>query len=308
MLVGTPLTHAAAQVGMGTADLAEAIAAYRSAGRAALDVPAWWQVRIRFRDWAHAETRVAQVLAPELDHAVARGVLRGWWYIRKYPCWRLRFQLTSPTEHEDAKRVLAAALDRLIEDDAGETWWSTPYEPETVAFGGPCGVDLAHRLFALDTHHFLTYLRNATGAAVGRHELSLLLLNRLFQAARLDDHERGDVWHRVVQARPMPTECEPERLRDLAGQVGRLFTANPTHESLGGEGGPLGFAVEWFDEIADVGSRLADAARDGHLERGVRAVLAKHVIFHWNRFGIETHRQARYARAARAVLLDGVTS
>lgn len=34
------------------------------------------------------------------------------------------------------------------------------------------------------------------------------------------------------------------------------------------------------------GRTLATAATDGTLERGVRNILAHHVIFHWNRLGL----------------------
>jgi hypothetical protein len=40
----------------------------------------------------------------------------------------------------------------------------------------------------------------------------------------------------------------------------------------------------------------------GALDRGVRAVLAKHVIFAWNRLGLSHARQSILANVAKAVV------
>ena len=89
VLAGTPLATAAA-------DLADAIKLYRAAGRAVLeaqtDSRGWYQVRVEFADWDTAEHAVATHLWPKLAQAETAGVVSSWWYIRKAPCWRLRFQ------------------------------------------------------------------------------------------------------------------------------------------------------------------------------------------------------------------------
>jgi hypothetical protein len=68
--------------------------------------------------------------------------------------------------------------------------------------------------------------------------------------------------------------------------------------------GPLHFAVLWSDAFTAAGRRLADAARDGVLERGLHDVLGNHVIFHWNRLGLPADTRAILARAARETLLN----
>jgi len=62
--------------------------------------------------------------------------------------------------------------------------------------------------------------------------------------------------------------------------------------------GPLGFASGWAAAFEHAGTTLAGAARDGTLTRGLRAILAHHVIFHWNRIGLTSRTQGILATAA----------
>lgn len=48
----------------------------------------------------------------------------------------------------------------------------------------------------------------------------------------------------------------------------------------------------------DAGQSLAIAAGRANLERGIRAILAHHVIFHWNRLGFDVGTQHALAHAA----------
>jgi hypothetical protein len=53
------------------------------------------------------------------------------------------------------------------------------------------------------------------------------------------------------------------------------------------------------------GQALADAAHAGNLQLGLRGILARHILFHWNRMGFTTRQQAIYSRAARETILGG---
>jgi hypothetical protein len=96
VLAGTPLRGAAADTGMHPDELEDAIAVYQAAGAAALDTQGaddgWQQVRIQITDWEAAELAAATRLAPGLRHAHDAGVIDQWWFIRKAPCWRLRWR------------------------------------------------------------------------------------------------------------------------------------------------------------------------------------------------------------------------
>ncbi|MCX2968612.1 MULTISPECIES: thiopeptide-type bacteriocin biosynthesis protein [Streptomyces] len=312
VLAGTPLETAAAQAPMEPAHLIEAIEAYKAAGRAALEAQAdqrdWYQTRIRFTDWDSAERIAAARLGPQLQQAQEAGTIAQWWFLRKHPCWRLRCRPGPKATTTEMTAAVSAVLDTMAADGAVERWWESLYEPEELTFGGPAGMDIAHALFHADSRGTVDCLRHTFGlpnqAAVGRRELSVLLCSTLFRGARQDDNEQADIWHRVVRERPLAAEPSPDQLNGMIPGLRRLISldTSPTG-TLFAVHGPLAFAAEWSEAFAHTGRRLADAARDGTLERGLRGVLASHVIFHWNRLGLPAATQAVLARAARTALL-----
>lgn len=312
VLAGTPLDQAAAQAPMEPAHLAEAVEAYKAAGRAALEAQVglrdWYQVRIQFTDWDSAERIAAARLGPQLQQAQETGTIAEWWFLRKYPCWRLRCRPGPKATRTEMKAAVGAVLDTMAADGAVERWWESLYEPEELTFGGPAGMDIAHDLFHADSRGTLEYLRHTPGmpnqVAVGRRELSVLLCSTLFRGARQDTGEQADIWHRVVRERPLAAEPSPDKLNGMIPGLRRLISldTSPTG-TLFAPHGPLAFAAEWSEAFATTGRRLADAARDGTLERGLRDALASHVIFHWNRLGLPAATQAVLTRAARTTLL-----
>lgn len=94
VLAGTGTDTAAARAGLEPADLDAAVAVYQQAGHQALaqqaGPPAWRQLYIQFTDWAKAEQIAVDHFAPVLDQAQQDGLISGWWFIRKHPCWRMR--------------------------------------------------------------------------------------------------------------------------------------------------------------------------------------------------------------------------
>jgi thiopeptide-type bacteriocin biosynthesis protein len=298
VLAGTDLHIAAASIGMAPADLDDAVQTYRAAGLTALERRAdqeWYQVRVQFPDWNTAESVATAELGPRLDELQASGALSGWWFVRKHPCWRLRMH------HADTTAV-DRRLDELTDTRTLTRWWPTIYEPETAAFGGPGGMETAHELFCADSRGVLDYLRHPT-PALGRRELSVLLISALLRTAGLDWFERGDVFHRVAQLRPAPASADTGRIETLTGNV-RTLLALPTEGSaLFAADGPAAYAEPWLTAFETAGHQLGAAAADGQLDRGVRAVLTHLIIFHWNRLGISATAQSILARAAATATL-----
>jgi thiopeptide-type bacteriocin biosynthesis protein len=72
---------------------------------------------------------------------------------------------------------------------------------------------------------------------------------------------------------------------------------------LVGPDGTLGHVATWSTAFHTVGTALGELARRGVLRRGLRSVLAHHVIFHWNRFGLPYDAQSVLARASQEVVL-----
>lgn len=304
VLAGQPVNTVAARHELERGDLTEAVDLYDQAGQDALyDRSAdatWWQANLEFDDWNHAEETVVAHLAPVLDSLAQTGVLHSWWFIRKAPCWRLRLR---PGDSDKLHARASAQLDRLVECDRLAAWRPSYYEPEVLAFGGPVGIRIAHDLFSADSANLLAHLRTGQ-MPLGRREFSMLLCTELFRAAGQESFEAADVWNRVAHLRSPGSEIQAEAglVQQLRGVLsydtspdGPLFTSD----------GPLVSGHSWAAAFHVCGRHLARAANHGNLHRGLRRVLAHHVIFHWNRLGLGVQTQQALAHAAAKALLDG---
>ncbi|MEU5425591.1 thiopeptide-type bacteriocin biosynthesis protein [Streptomyces olivoreticuli] len=259
----------------------------------------WLQMNLQFTDWASAEQVAADHVVPLLDRAEEDGVATQWWYIRKYPCWRLRLRPHGHTTEDQIRAV----FDGLTASGRLDRCWPGVYEPETAAFGDAEGMQVAHELFHADSRAILNLHRHED-IPVGRRELSSLLCGTLMRAAALEWYEQGDVWHHVARMRPLPDDVPRDRLEELAEGLRHLMLADTTPDgSLMGKDGPLAFAADWVGAFREAGAALGEAARAGVLDRGLRHVLAYHVIFHWNRLGLPARQQSILAWAARGVIL-----
>ncbi|MGH3565521.1 MAG: thiopeptide-type bacteriocin biosynthesis protein [Pseudonocardia sp.] len=267
----------------------------------------WRQVFVHFHDYAAAEHTGAVHIGPTMTSAEAAGEITSWFFIRKNPCWRLRFLPAHDSTEQDAAALVYQRLDTL--HDAGHiaNWVETIYEPETYAFGGPAGMSLAHHLFHADSRHTLAYL-SSQGASTSagrdqRRELSVLLCSTLIRGAGQDWYEQADIWARVAQIRPDPPDLPSDRLSNLESGLRRLMAADTSPTSpLLHRHGSLAFLAEWAAAFAEAGQTLGDLAHNATLTRGLRAVLAHHLIFHWNRLGLPSTTQSLLAHTAKAVV------
>ncbi|MGW4730532.1 thiopeptide-type bacteriocin biosynthesis protein [Streptomyces shenzhenensis] len=300
VLGGEPIADAAHRARMLPGRLADAVERYRAAGRAALDAsPAdWHQVYIQFAHYPTAEPAFRAYLLPSL-----RGTHVGaWWFLRKHPCWRLRLQHSPDTMAGDAIAHVSEALDSAVSWGVVKDWWPSLYEPETLAFGGPDGMTIAHSVFHTDSVGVLDYQQNTTGGATGldAKATSLLITSLFLRAAGLEWGEQGDVWGQVEARRPLAEDIPPDKVSSLADSMRQLLLRDTGPALANGPLTPLG---NWVTGMEHGGRALADAARDGRLGLGLRGVLARHVLFHWNRMGFNARQQAIWSRAAREAAL-----
>lgn len=260
----------------------------------------WPQYGIACTDRSAAEQVATEELHPELTNLVADGAITSWWFIRKPPGLRLRYL---PVD-ERARGRLDTLLDGLAAAGRITEWTPGIYEPEIHAFGGPAGMDVAHELFQHDSRHLLSYLarQRATGTAeLGPRELGVLLFSVLMRAAGLDWYEQGDVWARVAEERPATDMTH--RSERLKKAVHRLMTANAGPRSSLVSAGPLSVLADWITEFDHAGRQLADLNRRGLLERGLRGVVAHHVIFQWNRLGLSAADQSALSALAKEIVM-----
>ncbi|MEU3985483.1 methyltransferase, FxLD system [Streptomyces sp. NPDC026672] len=252
----------------------------------------WQQHNITFVDRESAQRTIAGRLGPTLIEAEADGQLTSWWYMNKQP-WPLRYLADKPSP------AIESLLSDLIGDGVAVSCLPCVYEPETDAFGGPEAMDAAHELFHSDSRHLLTY--QPSSKHLGRRETAVLLASVMMRGAGLDWFEQGDVWAKVAALRPADNPPPPERAAELAPPIRKLMTADA--HSLCRPGGPLHPHEEWVTAFERTGATLADLAARGSLTRGLRAIIAHHVIFHANRAGLLRDDQSALSHIAREVVM-----
>ncbi|MFJ7279805.1 methyltransferase, FxLD system [Kitasatospora sp. NPDC098663] len=250
-------------------------------------MPSWHQYSIEFTDPATIEHTAARHLAPALTRAQHDGRIDTWWFIRKPPGLRLRYQTTGP-----GPDPVPELLDGLSTEPVA-AWTQGIYEPETLAFGGPDAMTVAHTLFHHDSRELLERAAADQRPALGQRETTMLLYSALLRSAGLDWFEQGDTWSKVQNLRPLPTSQlpSPERAERLGEAIRPLMTANPASV-------PGLLPASWTGTFERAGQQLAALNRDGRLERGLRSVLAHHFIFHANRAGLSGRDQAVLAALA----------
>lgn len=255
--------------------------------------PSWRQLNVPFENDGTVERDLVTRLGPVLTQLDNQGMIDAWFFMRKRPCLRLRLLPTQESVASDALDVLHEHFPEAVR---------VLYEPEVHAFGGDAGMALAHTLFHQDSRYLLTYLGDGP-AAVGHRELATLLCSRLFRAAGQDWYEQGDIWARIAGNRRPAHELAPETVQSLQPGVRRLMTVD-TAEMARDPGSGLSFATGWFAAFDSAGQQLARLAREGALERGLRAVLTHHVLFAFNRMGLTPAAQTLLAHTAKGVVFD----
>jgi len=262
------------------------------------DSRSWRQVNIAFPDWAQAEPTVLARLAPQLCAAETEGLIDAWFFVRKRPCWRVRYLAAAGA---GAQARIERHLDELTASRCIGGWTRAVYEPEVHAFGGARAMAASHRLFHHDSRYLLAYLKDEDGAEPGhRREMSIMLCSILMRAAGQDWYEQGDVWARVACHREPPDSCSPNAPGTLPAAVRRLMSVDA--ESQMRDSAPLAHAARWADAYNAAGRELTGLAAAGLLHRGLRDILAHHVIFAWNRLGLPYAAQAVLAATAKTAV------
>lgn len=227
----------------------------------------WWHAAISFPGTAGVTPQAAAALTAALAG-------QRYHFLRKHGGLRLR-----------TGQPAAEALDQLAAAGLLAGWTQGIYEPETRAFGGPAGMGIAHEEFCADSPAALA----GTGSP-GTRERAILLISALNRAAGLDPFEAGDVWAKIADLRPRVDPPGPARRAAATAAMQRLLNADAAQRDAPESGWPERVAA--FEEA---GRRLARLTAAGQLSRGLRAILAHHAIFAFNRAGVTPADQAAAA-------------
>jgi protein-L-isoaspartate(D-aspartate) O-methyltransferase len=230
----------------------------------------WWHASVAFPD---PHTDAAHALATALTG-------RRFHFLRKDAGVRLR-----------TEQPAADLLDQLVAEQHIIGWTSGIYEPETHAFGGPEGMQVAHDVFCADSPAAL-----AETGSPGTRERSVMLLSAMIREAGLDPFEAGDVYARWAALRPTISPPQGPALEKAVSAMRRLMNADAARRPDAEAG--------WGERVAafeGAGRRLRRLAADGRLIRGIRGVIAHHAIFAFNRAGVPADVQAATAWLGRHV-------
>ncbi|WP_051704176.1 thiopeptide-type bacteriocin biosynthesis protein [Glycomyces sp. NRRL B-16210] len=266
-----------------------------------LTADTWLQAAVRLTDPSRAERYFAGILWPAIWSCMQDHVLGGWFFVRKTPWWRLRYRPAPGIEPEQARSRITEILTGLQSRPYLAEFNHQIYEPECTAFGGPQAMDIAHRFFNHDSAFVSEYLGHLHRRPVldQRKELSLLLCTAMTRAAGQEWYEHGDIWARIAAVRGnnprLPTD--PDTAAEAAWH---LLTADPDATFARRLPDDLSHrAAGALTEYRTAGIALRGLADRGQLQRGLRDVLAHHILFAWNRIGLSIPDQQTLARAAR---------
>jgi protein-L-isoaspartate(D-aspartate) O-methyltransferase len=249
----------------------------------------WQQADATFPDRSTAGHLFTTQVGPVLRQAEADGAIASWFFLRKEQ-WRLRWLPASPAANGTLLNALASATPSL-------TWTIVVCELEPHAFGGNAAMTVACDLFHADSRHLLDWLPDPH-RPLGQREISALLCGALLRGAGLDWFEQGDVWARVSDLRRHQPVIPGGHAEDLHSAMRTLMRADTSVISDPAHAGPLSGYHAWITAFDHAGQSLARLHRDGQLTRGLRAVLAHHLIFHFNRAGLTGTEQATMAALA----------
>ncbi|MEU1321751.1 methyltransferase, FxLD system [Streptomyces microflavus] len=252
----------------------------------------WHQHNITFIDRDSARHAIDERVGPTLITAETAGQLTNWWFMNKQP-WPLRYLADEPSP------IIESLLSDLVGEGAVVSWLPCVYEPECAAFGGPDAMKAAHGLFHSDSRHLLTYQPGPEH--LGRKETAVLLASVMMRGAGLDWFEQADVWAKVAALRPVTSALSPARVAELTPFVRKLMSADAHALSL--RDGPLHGHGAWVTAFERTGATLARLAQRGALTRGLRAVIAHHIIFHANRAGLLRDDQSALSNIAREAVM-----
>ncbi|GFN07889.1 O-methyltransferase [Streptomyces microflavus] len=252
----------------------------------------WHQHNITFIDRDSARHAIDERVGPALITAETAGQLTAWWFMNKQP-WPLRYLADEPSP------IIESLLSDLVGEGAVVSWLPCVYEPECAAFGGPDAMKAAHGLFHSDSRHLLTYQPGPEH--LGRKETAVLLASVMMRGAGLDWFEQADVWAKVAALRPVTSALSPARVAELTPFVRKLMSADAHALSL--RDGPLHGHGAWVTAFERTGATLARLAQRGALTRGLRAIIAHHIIFHANRAGLLRDDQSALSNIAREAVM-----
>ena len=256
----------------------------------------WIYLRVAVKPGAQTSVAICEV-ASCIDECNNHVAISQWWWLNKWdplgPALRVRIQTPTASARETTHLLLSCLEKRGLEATLPR------YEPELLLFGGHDGIEIAHRLFAIDSMFLVSWLRSteARNLPVVPPGLSFALVMHLARGAGLDLFEQWDLFDRLAAKRTAGPEQNATEASCI--RIVKQLLAAPAESLLPIFSDPLRVLVKkHLDNLQNVGMQIAQAYFGGRLDCGLREFLVPVVLFHWNRIGLAASAQGGFARAA----------
>jgi thiopeptide-type bacteriocin biosynthesis protein len=257
--------------------------------------PEWRQVNLQFKTtengpcipWGEIDKRCSAWLAD--------GLIRRWFFVRKPPGLRLRFEQAESSRIDEAIQQWRVDCAELLTDTDCSRVVAVRhgvYEPECERMGGVQGIELLHQILCAITPIAIG-IEQAQSGSEARYPIAALGANSFIQNALLDSAEITDVWQRLngvfEGAAALPDPATRSALTDPTG-----FRAGLPVE--------VSFLADAALQLAHLfGTEARALANCGGLAVGLRAWLVDAVLFQWNIFGLGLDLSAMAAMVSGAL-------
>ncbi len=252
----------------------------------------WLYVKI-YTGKATADEVLVESVRPLVRETIAKGAVDRWFFIRYGdPEWHLRLRLHGkPGQlHQDVLPRLQSALASLLESGRIWRWQLDTYERELERYGGAGGIELAERLFSIDSDAVLELLAGSEGdeGAVARWQLCLRGIDLLLSDLGLDLEAKS----RLVTALRESFGEEFGVEAPFTKQLARRFRSDRSviEDALApsyGTGHPLAYGFSLLEQrsqlLAPIAAELGHRLRSGRLGVSAAQVAASFVHMFANR-------------------------
>lgn len=244
----------------------------------------WLNFRIELDDPDKYQSTLRQIYYI-LQEITNEEIINGFWYVRKKDVsYHIRLRIMTNIIY---KTKLSSKIKREISKLDIEGITQSVYEPEVCLFGGEAGMKLAHEFFSIDSEFILKFLSHIDiDKLISLDSVSLWLWQSLIKEMNFDLYERWDIWNKVWQLRRFE-ETESSSTQHYQEKLSKLFLLNLETIS-----DPVGQHIALYNSMyIKWGKKLVQSDRNGLLNRGIRQLIAIHIIFSWNRMGFGNEKQ-----------------
>ena len=242
---------------------------------------------------SHLDRFLVEGLKPLVEDVLARGEADSWFFIRYGdPQWHLRLRF-----HGDSKTLSAAIMPRLWEAVHAEAQQEKvirmqldTYEREVERYGGAHGVEIAERLFQIDSELALTLLGAIAGrlGSDARWQLAFCSVDRLLAGLGLALDARRNLVNNMGKAQEKSFSVGPEYRKQLSEKFRKqrstlekiLITAEETSEIPASAHSAL---AQFSAKVERIREQLEQAQQAGKLTHTIPELAGSYIHMHLNR-------------------------